>query len=195
MTGQWDEGTLKRALPQLIPRQQQKLIIQAVAAATRVAVVKIARIVSLPATAIVRRATARMRKKRKRKVRIVNIFILLYYFKINKCYKVVVAWESYKIDQLIFFFHLDGFMAEEEVSSLIALCLAGLEQVVLRFPEHFKSIYRLAHFYFNNKSTKDLKKCEDLLLGTYSCQYYPGQTFPGLFSDKKATNFFNVSLN
>lgn len=85
-------------------------------------------------------------------------------------------------------------MPEEEVATLIAYCLAGLEQCILRFAEHHKSFYRLAHFFFNNKKAKDTAKCKDLLLKTYSCQFYPGQTFQGLFVERRSTNFFNVSV-
>lgn len=85
------------------------------------------------------------------------------------------------------------YLTDVEVTKLISYCLAGLEQCVLRFPEHYKSIYRLCHFYFNHKSAKDNDKCRDLLMGTYKCQYYQGHTFQGLFADRKATNFFNVS--
>ncbi|KAL6431043.1 hypothetical protein ACFW04_007057 [Cataglyphis niger] len=82
-------------------------------------------------------------------------------------------------------------MPEEEVATLIAYCLAGLEQCILRFAEHHKSFYRLAHFFFNNKKAKDIVKCKDLLLRTYSCQFYSGQTFQGLFAERRSTNFFN----
>lgn len=85
-------------------------------------------------------------------------------------------------------------MPEEEVATLIAYCLAGLEQCILRFAEHHKSFYRLSHFFFNNKKAKDTVKCKDLLLGTYTCKFYPGQTFQGLFAERRSTNFFNVSI-
>lgn len=85
-------------------------------------------------------------------------------------------------------------MPEEEVATLIAYCLAGLEQCILRFAEHHKSFYRLSHFFFNNKKAKDTTKCKDLLLGTYSCQFYPEQSFQGLFAERRSTNFFNVSI-
>ncbi|XP_078044095.1 calcineurin-binding protein cabin-1 [Augochlora pura] len=82
-------------------------------------------------------------------------------------------------------------MRDEDVAALIAYCLAGLEQCVLRFSEHYKSFYRLSHFFFNNKTAKDITKCRNLLLDTYSCQFYRGETFQGLFADRKSTNFFS----
>lgn len=85
-------------------------------------------------------------------------------------------------------------MPEQEVAALIAYCLAGLEQCILRFTEHHKSFYRLAHFFFNNKKSKNIARCKNLLLGTYNCQFFPGQTFQGLFADRRSTNFFNVSI-
>ncbi|XP_043487375.1 calcineurin-binding protein cabin-1-like isoform X1 [Polistes fuscatus] len=85
----------------------------------------------------------------------------------------------------------EEYMTDEEVATLIAYCLAGLEQCILRFNEHHKSFYRLAHFFFNNRTAKDTTKCKDILLGTYNCQFYPGQSFQGLFADRKSTNFFS----
>ncbi|XP_017876030.1 calcineurin-binding protein cabin-1-like [Ceratina calcarata] len=82
-------------------------------------------------------------------------------------------------------------MTEEEVAALIAYCLAGLEQCVLRFSEHYKSFYRLAHFFFNNKTAKNIEKCRNLLLENYNCQFYRTESFRGLFADRKSTNFFN----
>ncbi|XP_063980045.1 calcineurin-binding protein cabin-1-like isoform X2 [Diachasmimorpha longicaudata] len=83
------------------------------------------------------------------------------------------------------------YLTETEVSKIISYCLAGLEQCVLRFPGHYKSIYRLCHFYFNNKILKDNDKCRDLLMRTFKCQYHTGMTLQGLFADRKSTNFFN----
>lgn len=94
----------------------------------------------------------------------------------------------------LWLFYTEEYLSDVEVGKLIAYCLAGLEQCVLRFPEHYKSIYRLCHYYFNNRAAKDNAKCRDLLLGTYKCQNYAGQTFQGLFADRKSTNFFNVSI-
>ncbi|XP_076631383.1 calcineurin-binding protein cabin-1 isoform X1 [Colletes latitarsis] len=82
-------------------------------------------------------------------------------------------------------------MTEEEVATLIAYCLAGLEQCILRFSEHYKSFYRLSHFFFNNKTAKDITKCRNLLLDSYNCQFYQGENFQGLFADRKSTNFFS----
>lgn len=85
-------------------------------------------------------------------------------------------------------------MTEEEVAILITYCLAGLEQCILRFSEHYKSFYRLSHFFFNNKTAKDIIKCRNLLLDSYNCQFYREERFQGLFADRKSTNFFNVSI-
>ncbi|XP_076756592.1 calcineurin-binding protein cabin-1 isoform X1 [Xylocopa sonorina] len=82
-------------------------------------------------------------------------------------------------------------MTEEEVTVLITYCLAGLEQCILRFSEHYKSFYRLSHFFFNNKTAKDVTKCRNLLLDSYNCQFYPGESFQGLFADRKTNNFFS----
>jgi calcineurin-binding protein cabin-1 len=83
-------------------------------------------------------------------------------------------------------------MSKEDTIKLIEYCLSGLEQCVLRFPEHYKSIYRLAYFFFYNKVFKNIVKCKQLLLSTYKCQFHQNQTIQGLFSERKNTNFFNV---
>ena len=83
---------------------------------------------------------------------------------------------------------------DEETAILVAYCLSGLEQCILRFPEHYKSLYRMAHFFFYNKVAKNSAKCRELLLETYRCQFYESQTVQGLFADRKSTNFFNVGF-
>lgn len=74
---------------------------------------------------------------------------------------------------------------------MLLKCLTAFETCALRFPQHYKSIYRLAHFYFRSKEHRDLSKCRDLLLGRYQT---PKGTILGLFSERKNTNFFNVSF-
>jgi hypothetical protein len=81
---------------------------------------------------------------------------------------------------------------------LVRRCLVALEECVLRFPQHYKSLYRLTHFYFHSKFHRNISKCQDLLLGTYKCLPMVGRSanasFQGLFADRKSSNFFNVSL-
>lgn len=66
--------------------------------------------------------------------------------------------------------------------SLIERCLAGLEECIKRFPQHYKSYYRLCHFYFRSPSHKDNKKFHDLMFGER-----------GLFVGQKPQNFFQVN--
>ena len=54
----------------------------------------------------------------------------------------------------------------------------------MRFPEHYKSLYHLAHFYCKSKRNKNITKVAELLLGQ-----------GGLFSDRHSKNFFNVCYN
>ncbi|XP_069674696.1 calcineurin-binding protein cabin-1-like isoform X2 [Periplaneta americana] len=78
---------------------------------------------------------------------------------------------------------------------LIRRCLVALEECVLRFPQHYKSLYRLTHFYFHSKFHRNVSKCQDLLLGTYKCLPLDGRSqdasFQGLFAERKNNNFFN----
>uniref|UniRef100_A0A1B6KZB6 Uncharacterized protein n=1 Tax=Graphocephala atropunctata TaxID=36148 RepID=A0A1B6KZB6_9HEMI len=63
---------------------------------------------------------------------------------------------------------------------LTTACLDALEECAQRFPEHYKSLYRLAHFYFRSKLRRNVEKARQLLLGE-----------KGLFADRKLSNFFN----
>jgi calcineurin-binding protein cabin-1 len=71
---------------------------------------------------------------------------------------------------------------------MLKKCLRALETCALRFPQHYKSVYRLAYFYFRSKQYRDLNKCKELLLGQYKAA--DGQ-ISGLFSERKNNNFFN----
>lgn len=60
-----------------------------------------------------------------------------------------------------------------------------------RFPEHYKSTYRLIyHFmYSTSKDQCDYEKCEQLLLGQYRTTL--GNVVNGLFYERKNNNLFN----
>lgn len=86
----------------------------------------------------------------------------------------------------------DSPLSENELESIYKICIKNLEECVTRFPEHYKSIYRLVNIYLNApEKVKDLKRCKQLLLGTYTTGL--GNQIQGLFSERKANNFFNVS--
>lgn len=85
----------------------------------------------------------------------------------------------------------DTILTHEEIKKFIDQCLYSLEQCVSRFPQNYKAIYRLTHFYLNNKTYKDLVKCRQLMLNEYRST--DASVISGLFSDRKASNFFNVS--
>lgn len=72
------------------------------------------------------------------------------------------------------------------------MCIKNLEECVTRFPEHYKSIYRLVLIYLNApERIKNVEKCRQLLMGTYTTAL--NNQIQGLFSDRKTTNLFNVS--
>lgn len=69
-------------------------------------------------------------------------------------------------------------------------CIKNMEECVTRFPEHYKSVYRLAYHYMNAPgATKSLEKCSQLLLGQYKTAL--GNQIPGLFTERRSNNFFN----
>ena len=75
-----------------------------------------------------------------------------------------------------------------DVPSLINICLLGLEDVALHFLHHFKSVYRLAHYYYNSTVNKDLAKVERLVLAGEKDK---NVKFPGLFFGRKPNQVFN----
>lgn len=74
--------------------------------------------------------------------------------------------------------------------SIFKDCVKNLEECVTRFPEHYKSIYRLAYHYINAPGeTKSLDRSRELLLGSYKTAL--GNQIAGLFTEKRSNNFFN----
>ncbi|XP_021709243.1 calcineurin-binding protein cabin-1 isoform X2 [Aedes aegypti] len=74
--------------------------------------------------------------------------------------------------------------------SIFKDCIRNLEECVIRFPEHYKSIYRLAYHYLNAPGeTKSLERCNQLLLGSYKAAL--GNHVAGLFTERRSNNFFN----
>ena len=75
--------------------------------------------------------------------------------------------------------------------TIINLCIFGLKRCLIRFQNHYRSYYRLAHYYFvigNFAAARSvlLNSFEDIdiLTGTKT-------PIPGLFQDRKSNNFFN----
>lgn len=86
----------------------------------------------------------------------------------------------------------DAPLSDNDLESIYKSCIRNLEECVTRFPEHYKSIYRLINIYLHApESVRDLKKCKQLLLGTYTTSL--NNQIQGLFFDRKNNNFFNVS--
>lgn len=82
-------------------------------------------------------------------------------------------------------------LSEKQIDSIYKMCIKNLEECITRFPEHFKSIYRLVQIYLNGpEKVKDVKKCSQLMLGTYTTAL--GNQIQGLFTDRKNNNLFNV---
>lgn len=81
-------------------------------------------------------------------------------------------------------------LTDQELEHLYKICVRNLEECMTRFPEHFKSIYRLVNYYLHSfDKEKDLEKCRQLLLGTYKTNL--NAEIQGLFADRKNNNFFN----
>ena len=75
-----------------------------------------------------------------------------------------------------------------DVPALVNLCLLGLEDVAIHFYHHFKSVYRLAHYYFTSTRNKNMVKVERLILAGEKDK---SAKFPGLFFGRKPNQVFN----
>lgn len=74
---------------------------------------------------------------------------------------------------------------------LIHRCLKALAYGLQRFPQHYKSQYRLAHAYLHIPSYKNASLSRDLLLGSNIVGENPfNVSVQGLFNEKSKTNLF-----
>jgi calcineurin-binding protein cabin-1 len=88
-------------------------------------------------------------------------------------------------------FNLFQIASQEDIDAIFKMCIKNLEECVTRFPEHYKSVYRLVYHFMNAVGeTKSLEKSKQLLTGTYKTAL--GNFVQGLFSERKNNNFFNV---
>uniref|UniRef100_A0A3Q2QJH7 Calcineurin binding protein 1 n=1 Tax=Fundulus heteroclitus TaxID=8078 RepID=A0A3Q2QJH7_FUNHE len=75
---------------------------------------------------------------------------------------------------------------------LVEMCVRALFLCLSRFPQHYKSLYRLAYFYTNSKTHQNLQWARDVLLGSsvpwQQLKHMPAQ---GLFCERNKTNLFN----
>ncbi|XP_029998584.1 calcineurin-binding protein cabin-1 isoform X1 [Sphaeramia orbicularis] len=75
---------------------------------------------------------------------------------------------------------------------LLEMCVRALFLCLSRFPQHYKSLYRLAFFYTNSKTHQNLQWARDVLLGSsvpwQQLKHMPAQ---GLFCERNKTNLFN----
>ncbi|XP_061458942.1 calcineurin-binding protein cabin-1 isoform X2 [Rhineura floridana] len=81
---------------------------------------------------------------------------------------------------------------EEQRKVLTEHCIAAFRLCLSRFPQHYKSLYRLAYLYAYSTTHKNLQWARDVLLGSslpwQQLKHMPAQ---GLFCERNKTNFFN----
>ncbi|KAM4051300.1 calcineurin-binding protein cabin-1 isoform 6-T7 [Anomaloglossus baeobatrachus] len=82
--------------------------------------------------------------------------------------------------------------AEEQRKVLIQQCISSFKLCLSRFPQHYKSLYRLAFLYTYSYTRQNLQWARDVLLGSsipwQQLKHMPAQ---GLFYERNKTNFFN----
>uniref|UniRef100_T1PHJ2 TPR repeat protein n=1 Tax=Musca domestica TaxID=7370 RepID=T1PHJ2_MUSDO len=78
----------------------------------------------------------------------------------------------------------------DEIKHIYEMVVRNIEECITRFPEHYKSIYRLVNHFMNGPSEFcSLEVAEQLLVGQYKTSL--GNVVNGLFYEKKHTNLFN----
>ncbi|XP_063272537.1 calcineurin-binding protein cabin-1 isoform X5 [Prinia subflava] len=81
---------------------------------------------------------------------------------------------------------------EEQRKFLTEQCISSFCLCLSRFPQHYKSLYRLAYLYTYSKTHRNLQWARDVLLGSgvpwQQLKHMPAQ---GLFCERNKTNFFN----
>lgn len=83
-------------------------------------------------------------------------------------------------------------LPEDEMKQvLLKTCVHAMKECVSRFPQHFKSVYYLARFYCHSKRSCNLQLAREYLLesGQGRLTATDPET-PGLFAERKNTNFF-----
>jgi hypothetical protein len=73
------------------------------------------------------------------------------------------------------------FLNISDKKEIVSYCIQALEECHRRFPEHFKSLYRMAYHYFHSSTDRDVDKARAILLGDN-----------GLFRARKQKDFFKV---
>ncbi|XP_072288589.1 calcineurin-binding protein cabin-1 [Eucyclogobius newberryi] len=80
----------------------------------------------------------------------------------------------------------------EQRKMLVEMCVSALFLCLGRFPQHYKSLYRLAFFYSNSNTHQNLQWARDVLLGSsVSWQQLKHMPAQGLFCERNKTNLFN----
>ena len=74
--------------------------------------------------------------------------------------------------------------------SILCICVAGLMQLLKRYPQHYRSQYRLAHFYSSFLDLECADMAKHVLLGAANWAQLPYMSAPGLLHEKSKSNFF-----
>ena len=91
------------------------------------------------------------------------------------------------------FSSVDAIIKSETLwASVSQTCLKGLELIVQRFPQHFKALHLLGHYYMRSKRNKDMKKARRYLWGSdMPTSARSAAQAPSLFGERKNTNLFS----
>ncbi|XP_064478265.1 calcineurin-binding protein cabin-1-like [Ornithodoros turicata] len=80
-------------------------------------------------------------------------------------------------------------VSESELKQvLLKMCVRAMRDCLSRFPQHFKSLYYLARYHCHSKHARNLQLSYEYLM--HSGQGKSDISSPGLFAERKNTNFF-----
>ncbi|KAF2352524.1 Tetratricopeptide-like helical domain [Trinorchestia longiramus] len=74
---------------------------------------------------------------------------------------------------------------QKQKKIVVSRCLDAFKLCLTRFPHHYKSLYRLAHYYHSTKLNKDNNKTRNYLIGSYFWQRAEYMPVNGLFHERK----------
>ena len=87
---------------------------------------------------------------------------------------------------------INPYFKDSKYAAIISQCVRAFEECLSRFSAHHKSYFRISYTYFKF-GKESLGMCKEWLLGNGGGGGEKKKS-PGLFTDRKPNNFFNVCL-
>ncbi|RNA38515.1 calcineurin-binding cabin-1 isoform X1 [Brachionus plicatilis] len=111
----------------------------------------------------------------------------------------VKAHNDFDLDEISMFLHENVFSSSQKLNDIehkdlflncVCICVTGLGQILKRFSQHYRSLYRLAFFYTKFFDFKNLEVAKNLLLGISGWNSLPYMPCSGYFQERNRANFY-----